>query len=215
MVIIDRGLQNRDRLDVQEVFEVEDHVLAVADALIHADTVQLDDLPPVELVPQYAEVEVRRAEHHLVGVGAQGEDASLFDGALFGHIPFHDAVEVAHHELGAACLHLPHHELGRVHGQPVVHIRKLDIGAARLRKPAVAGGGDAAVFLVDELHTAVARGDFPHELEGAVPAPVVHQDQLQLRVVLTEYALRAALHALLPVIHGYDDADFFHAISPF
>ena len=84
-------------------------------------------------------------------------------------------------------------------------------------QPGVAGGGKAAVFLVDDLHPAVLRGVSVAQCAAAVGAAVVHKDQFKIGEGLAQQALGAGGQAVLYFIDRHDDADgraFFFAHAP-
>ena len=210
MIVINGRFRDGDSIHVEKILQIEDHVFAVADAFIHAESLLFDDLPFVQLIPEDAVVQVRRAAQHLVREILTAQDPALFDGTLLGNVLTDDAVKVTDDQLHRMRFHFPDEQLGRFHRQPVVHIHELNVAADCLGQTAVAGGRRAPVCLVDRLHPCVLPGIVLHDLQRGIPAPVVHQDQLEVGIILHQNAVHAALQTLFSVVYGYDDADFIH-----
>ena len=106
---------------------------------------------------------------------------------------------------------------GGVRRHHVVGVHKGDGLAPGNAQPGVAGGGKAAVFLVDDLHPAVLRGVAVTQCAAAVGAAVVHKDQFKIGEGLAQQALGAGGQAVLHLVHRHDDADgraFFFAHAP-
>ena len=215
-IVIHRRLENRNMPDMQEILQVENHILTVADGFIHPDGITLNDLTPVELIPQHAVIEVRRAEKHFIRILFDGENIAFFNRALLGDILVDHTVEITDDKLNGICLHLTDKELGGIHREPVIHIGKADIRARGLPEGPVAGRGNTAVFFMDGFDPVIQPGVLLHDGQRTVTAAVIHQYHLQIGIVLMENALHTPAKTALAVINRHDDTDLFHDnITPF
>ena len=107
----------------------------------------------------------------------------------------------------------PDQGAGGIWGDPVITVQKLEIGALCLLQGMVAGGGDTGVFLVQDRHPGVPGGKFVADLAGGVGAPVIHQKQLQVGILLVQDAGHTAPKGLLRVVDWDDDADHWFHLS--
>ena len=100
----------------------------------------------------------------------------------------------------------PLNERGRgARSKVIVAVHKLDVFALCGRDARVARGGNARVFLVDDMDTGVDA--FVHVADGAgsVLAAVVDEEYLDVSVGLFADALDAARKVRRRVVHGDDD----------
>ena len=67
---------------MKKVLQIENHVLAVGDRLIHTDAIALDQIAPIELVPQGTVVQIRGTAQHLIRIFLTVQQAAFVDGAL-------------------------------------------------------------------------------------------------------------------------------------
>ena len=213
-IVVHRHLQRAEGTGIADVLQVEHEVLAQADVGVHAQSVVHDHVPAVELVPQYAVVEVGGAVHHVGHVFLPGQYALVADTALVGQ-PFpHHPVEVRHHHVAAALLGGAYHQAGAVGGDPVVAVHKLQVLAPGLLHAQVPRVGHAAVFLVDHPYPPVLPGIAVADGRGAVGGAVVHQQQLKVRIFLAQDAVHAPAQIFLRIVHRHDDAHRYRHADP-
>ena len=84
---------------MEKVLQIEDHILTVADIVVHAYAVTLYDVPSVKLVPQDAIVKVRRRKHHLIGILLARQRPAGLNGPFFRHISIYNPIKVTDYEL--------------------------------------------------------------------------------------------------------------------
>ena len=190
-----------------QVFRHKNEILAPVHPLGEAQAVLPHHVPQKQLVPQYAVEEA---------VGVAAEQAEKF--LLLRHTGLPGKAPV----IPAAARHLrvrgddqvaaipPHALKQRGHGirrENVVRIHKADILPPAHVEGRVAGGGHAAVFLVDGADAPVLPGHVLHEVPGAVLAAVVHHQDLHILHVLPQDAHEARPEKFLAVIHRHNHAD--------
>ena len=81
-IIIHRCFKHRDGLCMNQILEVKNHILAVTDMLVHPNIIPVNDVFPIDLVPQHPVIEIRRRPHHLVGILAPVDQPGFVDGSL-------------------------------------------------------------------------------------------------------------------------------------
>ena len=190
-----------------QVFRHKNEILAPVHPLGEAQAVLPHHVPQKQLVPQYAVEEA-------VGVAAeQAEKFLLPDGAVLpGQAPV--IPPVAGHlrvrgddQIAAPGLHALQQRGHGIRRENVVRVHKADIRPLANLQGRVAGGGHAAVFLMDGADALILPGDFLQQGPGAVPAAVIHHQDLHIRHVLAQDAHETRPEKFLAVIHRHNHAD--------
>ena len=90
------------------------------------------------------------------------------------------------------CDELRSEEIVGIHGQ--------DINAVRCRHCAVSGTTRPGVFLVQQFHTRISRGNFRHNSGRSVRRSVVYHDHFDLMVGRCQNTVQGVAHKLLHII---------------
>ena len=140
-IVVYGHLEGKKPFGVTDIFQVEQEVLAPADGRVHLQTVLHDDIPAVELVPQYAVVKIGGVFHHVGGELLPGKGAVLINIPFGGHALPHHPVKIGDHHVAAVLPGGTHQQLGGVGGDPVVGVQKLQVLPPGLGHGLVAGVG--------------------------------------------------------------------------
>ena len=218
-------------LGVLDVLHIEHQIFRPAHLAGKPDVVGQQQVPAVELVPQYA-VKVRSGlVHQAAGEGVLVVHA-LGQKTVFPHLGgpghAHDAQVVLDlfqhlfgfagpggdhhfvgrdHKIGAVCFCGGGQMLGKVRVNVVVTVHKLDVLAAGKLQPQVAGVRHAGVGLVHQHDARVFSAEFLAHGQALVFGAIVQHDDFDVLPGLGTDALQAAGNVVLGVVHGQNDAD--------
>ena len=212
-IVIDRRVQYAEALREADVFQIEHEVLAPADFRVHLQMVLFNNLPPVQLIPEYAVIEIRRVFHHVGGELLSRHAAVLLDIPLLGDALSRHPVKIRDHQIAAVLLGHAHQELRGVRRDPVVAVGKLKIGSPGVSHRQVPGRRHAAVFLMDHADPHIPRGVLVADGAGAILAAVVDEQQLEIRILLPEYAVHAAPQIFLRIVNRHNNGN--HRVHSF
>ena len=188
--------------DAPEVPHGKVEVLHHAQVGVEAEVVGPDDAQVIELIPGVA-AEGGGRHQHLHGLRG-GHDAG--PGPL---VPDADKgvhlVEVAaDRQVGPRLLPDGHQLFQIIQFHPVVGVGEDDIVALRVVDAEVAGGGQAAVGLMEHPDVVPALGLPVAHVLAAVGGAVVHDDDFIIPVGLAQQAVHGLGEIFARVVHGYD-----------
>ena len=206
-IIVDRRPQRIKRRRIAHILQIKQEILAPADLRIHPDPVRLHDLVPVEFVPQHSIVVVCRILHHEAHERLAPDHLVRVDVTLPRHHLPDDTIEIRDHQIAARLLGRPHHELRRVRRQPVITVHELQKRPPRPRDRLVPRIRHPRILLMHDHHARIRPRIPVADLPGPVPAPVVHQDQLEIPKLLIQNTVHTTHETFLRVIHRHDDTD--------
>ena len=160
-----------------------------------------NQIPAVQLVPEYTVVEAGRVLHHLAGILPPRHHADGHYPVLAGNEFAGYAVEIRNYQIRLMRFGGGDELFCRIGRQPVVAVHKLQVVPAGFGNTEVARGGCAGVGLVNHtdagifLHVAVTNQ------RRGILAAVIHQNQLQIGIGLLQNAVGTAPQGAFGVIH--------------
>ena len=190
---------------MSDILQIEHKILTPADLRIHLQVMFHDNIPPVQLVPQYTVIKICRFFHHAAHKRFLIHHAIDFDISFMRQpLPDHP-IKISNHKIRLFLFCRPHQKFRRIRCDPVITVQKLQILPVCLSNRHISALRHTGILLVDHqdpvIRSSVPFTDFP----GFIAAAVIDQKQFKIFIFLFQHTVHASFQCLFSIINRNDN----------